>query len=189
VEFVLSKVKHSGVQGLAITTLKDEIDSALKSTDLSSQELRGGQGLSALLHSVFSPPSANTSKVFLESSDRTMAALNLLLYLTLKLPSLTAQPCFKECVRSADVNYVPWVCAEIDKTRGEAVEGLRATENERGRGSEDSELSVSVEGMMFGDISREEKRSVLHSTLTHLDMMQSVVDRVKECILIKCDTP
>jgi len=185
-EFLLISCCSENVHGLAISLLKDEIDEALCSGELSL--FSAGNSLKRLLLTVFSRvPDGYRSNLLSSLSDRVMAALNLLRYLFIRDPRSENLTGAWDLLSVIEENFLRPVHAGIVLCRADVnIEIQQLEHGERTstgkQQSTDSLVEFNIGAHCMPELTVEQQKEAMQSALISLDMMESVLSRVEQLI-------
>jgi len=187
-QYLLGSCSNKNVQGHTISLIKDEIDEALSSGDVSSLFL-SGSSLKHLLLKVFEPvPDGYRSNLITSLSDRVMAALNLLRYLFIRDPRSQNRTGMWDLLPTVKENLLEPLRIGIALCRADINTEMQKLQN--GETASVDSVPDWIDGHMqteyhvgrqcMPDLTPKQQMEAMHSTLVSLDMMDSVRCRVEE---------
>lgn len=175
---------HSGLMALIINILKESIIQSLNETP--HCEYFVGKNLSIMLTRICSLSHGSTTDL-VEISDEIIAALNLLRFLVIR--DKTDVTGIWTIIDSIQTNYLKPLREGIDMSRAHwrlKIKDLEEQKNKNIRNSQndvmDDEVTVTVGGQDLPKMPVTEKIKFCYQALNALDIMESILIRVNECI-------
>ncbi|KYO19612.1 glomulin isoform B [Alligator mississippiensis] len=180
---LLKTSNHAGVEGYVIQNIKNQIDLSLKRGQ--DNKWFTGHQLVSLLDEVFCLPEGAETDL-LQSSDRIMAALNLLRYLVIKDNEHDNQTGVWTILTKVTQNFLKPLHTGLNMSKAHyEAEIKNKKENRRESHTSNTVCSVTVSGEKMPNMSAETQLQVLHSALFTFDLIESVLARVEELIEVK----
>lgn len=189
-EFLLSGTAHQNVRGHAVVLIKDEIDELLRERVCSAADGTIKSMLHRLQRPIFSvPPDGFRAKLLTDERERVMAALNLLRYLLIRdspVENCTGIWSIVDTVVSAFLRHVR---DGVTLARGDVLAEIRLLESEQidetcaGKKRE-CNVCLNVGNQSFDDLNKEQRMEMMNVGLINLDMVESVLIRVEELLII-----
>ncbi|XP_044005072.1 glomulin [Aphidius gifuensis] len=172
--------RHSGFRALIINLLKSFIIKSLEATPHCQYFI--GNKLMTIVKKICKI-SDDDSTDLVDISDEVTGILNLLRYLFIRdKENITGIWMLTDFIQQ---NYLEKIQKHIVASRNHWKVELNSLEEKvkhPGGSNDDSKVSVSVGGMNLPDISTSEKIKMGHQALTAIDMIESILIRVNECL-------
>lgn len=172
--------RHSGFRALIINILKSFIIKSLEETPHCQYFI--GNKLMTIVKKIFKLSDDDRTDL-VDISDEVTGILNLLRYLFIRdKKNITGIWMLTDFIQK---NYLEKLQKHIVTSRNHwkvELNNLEKKENHPAQSTDDSKVSVSVGGMNLPDISTSEKIKMGHQALTAIDMIESILIRVNECL-------
>ncbi|XP_071372972.1 glomulin, FKBP associated protein a [Centroberyx affinis] len=182
-QLMLKISHHSGVEGYIIKNIKNQIDFSLKPGN--SNSWFEGVHLLPLLRQVLSLPDGPETDL-LQNLDRVMESLNLLRYLIIRDKVTENQTGIWTELYKIEDKFMKPLRVGVNMSRAHYEMELKNTvESKKGKGKEESVLSVSVGDEKLPNMTSESQIQALHSALHTFDMIESVLARIEEIVEVK----
>jgi len=187
-EFLLVSCANKNAHGHAISLLKDEIDEALNSRDVSPPSFLAGNSLKHLLLKVFEAvPGGYRSNLLTSLSDLVMAALNLLRYLVIRDSYSQNSTGIWDLLATIEEQFLQPLRVGIVFCRSDInaeMQKLSTSEqnNQHSRDGADAVVEYNIGDESVPDLTVDQQKEAMNSALISLDMMESVRCRVQQLI-------
>ncbi|EHB09487.1 Glomulin [Heterocephalus glaber] len=179
---LLNTSNHSGVEAFIIQNIKNQIDMSFKKTP--NKWFTGLQLISLLDLVLFLPVGVETD--LLQSSDRIMAALNLLRYLVIKDNENDNQTGLWTELGKIENNFLKQLHTGLNMSKAHYEAEMKNSQESNQVVQKSKDLcSLTVGREEIPNMAPEMKLKVLHSALFTFDLIESVLARVEELIEIK----
>lgn len=177
---LLKTSNHAGVEGYIIQNIKNQIDLSLKT----EQGIRWflGSRLVPLLHMVLSLPDGVETDLLVHS-DRIMASLNLLRYLTIRDSEDDNQTEIWTELAWIEKNFLKPLHTALDMSKAHYEAELKnAKGNKHTSKDKNPVCTVTADNMKLPNMDTGMQLQVLQSALFTFDLIESVLARVEELI-------
>lgn len=176
---LMCTLNHSGLIGFTITLYKDNLLTEFsKNTGLS--EYFKGEKLTTLLKK-FCFLHKNEETDLIEVSDQIIASLNLLRFLALRDKANLTE--IWDYFKILEKTFLDPLRKGIDLSRAHyELKVKEVKEDIDVKPLDNTEISIVVAGQNLNELTKSEKLSVLQSSLTVFDMLESLLTRLLECI-------
>nr|XP_026486799.1 glomulin-like isoform X1 [Vanessa tameamea] len=179
IKYILNNANHSGMIGYAITLYKNSIEDAFKESELPDC-FTGPQLLGTIKNMCYLPHGAESDLV--ELADQIITALNFLRYLALK--DNLNRTGIRECFTIIEDDYLKKLRTALNMSRAHYEVKLMDINNSKGLPEEQVDISINVGGNMLDKIPTESKKQIIHSALNAFHLIEGLVARLSECIVI-----
>ncbi|XP_077986659.1 glomulin-like [Glandiceps talaboti] len=175
---VLSRTRHSGVAGLLVGIIKDQVDEALKIGE--GTEWFTGTHMLDLLKIAMTLEKGPLTDL-LQESDRIMAVLNCLRFLILRDPVTENRSGIWSALDSIEEDYINLLEKGIGLSKSHFQQELQALLEQR-KSKNEPNVDVNVSGTPLPGLAPEQQLQVFKTAQQMLDMMSSVLARLCEII-------
>ncbi|XP_078502449.1 glomulin [Lissotriton helveticus] len=180
---LLKTSNHAGVEGYIIQNIKNQIDLSLK-TEHGIRWFSGSR-LVPLLHMVLSLPDGVETDLLVHS-DRIMASLNLLRYLTIRDSEDDNQTEIWTELAWTEKNFLKPLHTALDMSKAHYEAELKnAKENKHTSKDKNPLCTVTADNLKLPNMDPGMQLQVLQSALFTFDLIESVLARVEELIEAK----